>query len=142
VPTRSPEHANIRADLARDLCDLDLAIVERWYDAAAMTLRPVVMMLRRRVTREREQFFRPFDSPQDPLFRVGLAVSAVATWVFFIARLALGKGEHNPVLWVLSFLYFCLVLPLGVNWLVFGVIGCSIRGFRRGWTGKANSGTE
>lgn len=82
-------------------------------------------------------FTRPFDEPyyRDPLFRGGLAASCVSMWSVFVMALALGKVDS-------SFGAAGLVVlgPLWLNLWIFGVVGCSIRAFRREWSGHTRSG--
>lgn len=85
-------------------------------------------------TQDRWSFDRVFDPPfyRDPLFRIGLILSVTAVWSTLIVVLALGK-THDAYGLVVSF----LLLPVIVTMVVFGVIGCTVRGFWRGWSGTA-----
>ena len=75
-------------------------------------------------------FDRPFS--RDPLFRRGLALSLVAVWSTLIKVSALGMA-HDPYAVVAGF----LLAPFAVTILIFGVIGGSVRGLWRGWSGAA-----
>jgi hypothetical protein len=96
----------------------------------------VVSAVRRRERRPFQTFTAPFDLPfyRDPLFRWGWALSTLGCLV--LAAGAVAKGDvHHGVAGVFQTLDIVLGAPLVLTWLVFGAIGGSIRGFRRGWKG-------
>src|SRR3954469_20287701 len=75
---------------------------------------------------------QPFDKPfhRDPLFRWGLALSMLASVAVLVAEIALGDWTKG----VLGALVLVLLVPVGVNQLIFGAVGGCIRAFRRGWS--------
>jgi hypothetical protein len=78
-------------------------------------------------------FTRPFDEPfyRDPLFLWGLALSTVGCLVFIVVSAAM--GEVHGVKGAFEALVVVLYVPSSLTWLIFGGLGGSVRGARRGW---------
>jgi hypothetical protein len=95
----------------------------------------VVSAVRRHERRQFQRLTAPFDLPfyRDPLFRWGWVLSTLGCLV--LAAGAVAKGDLQGVAGVFQALVIVLGAPLVLTWSIFGVVGGSIRGFRRGWKG-------
>jgi hypothetical protein len=78
-------------------------------------------------------FTRPFDEPfyRDQLFRWGFALSTVGCLVLIVVSTA--TGEVHGVEGIFEALVVVLYVPSWLTWLIFGGLGGSVRGARRGW---------